>query len=61
MLLIMFIKDGSKILSRDRVTIDGVWIDKRFIELLHNVTKSNYSAIYNSHTQRFTTTRTKYS
>jgi hypothetical protein len=30
-----------------------------FIELLQIVTTSNYSAIANSHTQQFTTARTK--
>jgi hypothetical protein len=30
-----------------------------FVELLQNVTASNYSAIANSHTLQFTTARTK--
>jgi hypothetical protein len=61
MLLMMFIKDGSKILSRDWVTIDGFGLVNGFFELLQNRTTSNYSAIVNSQTQQFTTTRTKYS
>jgi hypothetical protein len=47
------------ILSRDWVTIDGVWIVIGFIDHSQIVTTSNYSAIAKSHTQRFTTARTK--
>jgi hypothetical protein len=41
------------------VTVDGFGLVIGFIGLLQNVTTSNYSAIVNSHTQQFTTARTK--
>jgi hypothetical protein len=41
------------------VTVDGIWIGNWIIEHLQIVTTSNYSAIANSHTQKFTTARTK--
>jgi hypothetical protein len=56
----MFFNYVINILSRV-----GVWLQTRFglvigfIEILQNVTASNYSAITNSHTQQFTTARTK--
>jgi hypothetical protein len=41
------------------MTIDGVSTGNSIIEFLLIVTTSNYSAIANSHTQQFTTARTK--
>jgi hypothetical protein len=50
---------GMKILSRDRVTIEGFGLVTGFIEPVQIVTTSNYNAIANSHTQQLTTARTK--
>jgi hypothetical protein len=41
------------------VTIDGVWFGNWIYGLLQIVTTSNYNTITNSHTQQFTTARTK--
>jgi hypothetical protein len=48
-----------KILSRAWVAIDEFGLVTGFIESLQIVNRSNYSAIANSHTQQFTTPRTK--
>jgi hypothetical protein len=50
------------IMSRVLVTVDGFGLVSGSVEHLQNlqsVTTSNYSAIANSHTLQFTTTRTK--
>jgi hypothetical protein len=46
------------ILSRARVTIEGVWIGNWVFDHLQMVTTSNYSAIANSHALQFTTAHT---
>jgi hypothetical protein len=49
----------NRIVSRDWVTIDGVWIGNGFTGLLKFVTTSNSSAVANSNTVQLTTARIK--
>jgi hypothetical protein len=44
------------ILSRDRVTIDGVCIGTQFIEHLQNVAINNYDGLTQLHTPKITVT-----